>query len=939
MAQAVPATQINDFETVGEQGQVTPTPPVTKVIPSIVSSPTVGVSHGTKALKLKFKVGGGSYPTAEITLPAAQDWTGSGALAMDIHNPGATDVTFYLRLDDSTSADYMTWINTVKAGQTLTVQQSLITNTEIAAISDQYGYQKIPWVGLGDDRAVYVADTTPPNRASINKLGFQLQTAPVGADVDLIIDNLHLVPGPKLDSAAYGDSIVNSFETPTETARVISSPLPTGISSITYQTTPGGGMTLHGTKVMKVVWAANSGVSYPGVRLTPPDAPADWLGMPGAGIALNVYNPGATSIPLALQLKDDAGGTRFSYFSVPAATSGKWVMPFFARAGLNMASVTDMSTSGSPGSVDLQHISEIKLYYNSATAPTSAVTAYFDHFRVKTGNTHIGMLDKYGQYTRLDWPGKVYYDSDLTAALSTEDADLTAYPTKANRDIYGGWTAAGVGATGLGSGNGYFRTWYDTTKSTWWLVDPLGNKFFSTGTNCIISDLDKILLTANAPGTLDRTSWFQTGALPVDGSADPLAQFYTDVTTGQVPFDNGGRAYKMYEANVYRKYFPSEGANWYNKWKTDQERRLKSWGFNTVAAWSNSVAGDINVPFVIAVTSLHGSHPYNRITVPYQAHGPMPDPWDTRGQGTTGLFRSSRANLGQAAAGDHRTNPYLIGYMIDNEMSWGIESSVDFERYSIAWGVLMINTTAAGQSPAKDVFIADMAAKYASVAALNTAWGTSFTGANVTAALRPAYNPSPSNRALHNLTAEAETDYGNFISKYSDKYFDEVSAAVDDYDTNHLYLGCRFAMYTRRTVKEAAKYVDVISFNYYRFFDGADWAWLADTSIVPTQKPAMITEFSFGAMDRGLFGPTVSGHPDTQAERALDMDTYFTNVATTKHFVGAHWFQHIDQPLLGRNQDGETGNYGIVMHTDIPHPEMVAQLRMTHSHIYPDHHY
>jgi hypothetical protein len=928
-AQALPATQINNFETAGEQGQVTPTPPVTKVISTIVSSPTTGVTHGTNALKLNFKVGGGSYPTANITFPTAQDWSGSGALAMSIYNPGATDVTFYLRLDDSTSSDYLVWINTVKAGQSITVQQSLFTNSEIAANLAIDGYQKIPWANLGDDRAIYVDDTSPPNRASISQLGFQLETAPVGADVNLVIDNLHLVPGPKIDAAYAGTSNgVNSFENATEQSRVsIAHP---GKLTTTYQTSPGGGMVLDGTQVMKVVWNANPGVGYPGLRITPPDSPADWLGMPGAGLAFNIYNPGASALPLGIQIKDDSGATNFRYASIPAASTAKWVMPFLSRAGLNNTGLTDMSSSSNPGSVDLQHITEILVYYNTGTGPTVATTAYFDYFRVVKGNVHLGISDKYGQYTRSDWPGKVYSDSDLTAQRSTEAADLAANPTLSNRDIYGGWT---LNPTGLGSGNGYFRTWYDSTRNKWWFVDPLGNRFFSTGFNSMMLDLDKTFITANAPGTLDRTDWFQAGTMPVPGSGDPLAAFYDTLPTGKAPFPAGGLAYSFFEANVYRKYFPGSGANWATDWKNNQLTRLKSWGFNTVGAWSNGIAAQINAPFVIAITSVHGGHMYKRFTTPYQAHSTMPDPWDKIGNpSTTGLYRAVLANLGAAYQGDQRTNTYLIGYMVDNELSWGIESAVDNQRYNIAYGVLQTNASTVGASPAKDVFIADMVTKYGTVAALNAAWGTAFsTGSTIDALLRPIYNPPAS------LTAGQETDFGNFITKYSDKYFNEVNAAINAWDANHLYLGCRFAQYTRRSVKEAAKYVDVLSFNYYSMFYVSDWNWLSDVAQVPTQKPAMITEFSYGATDRGLFGPTGTSRPDTQAGRAAMMDLYFTNVSYQKSFVGAHWFQYTDEPLLGRNLDGETGNYGMLSVTDTPFSELVTQARITNGNVYGNH--
>ena len=43
-------------------------------------------------------------------------------------------------------------------------------------------------------------------------------------------------------------------------------------------------------------------------------------------------------------------------------------------------------------------------------------------------------------------------------------------------------------------------------------------------------------------------------------------------------------------------------------------------------------------------------------------------------------------------------------------------------------------------------------------------------------------------------------------------------------------------------------------------------------------------------------------------------------------FVGAHWFQWLDQPLTGRS-DGENYQIGFVTVTDTPYPELVEAAR------------
>src|SRR6185437_13009010 len=84
------------------------------------------------------------------------------------------------------------------------------------------------------------------------------------------------------------------------------------------------------------------------------------------------------------------------------------------------------------------------------------------------------IVDKYGQFTGDDWPGKVHSDSDLTDALAAEKKDLAAHPGPTDRDEYGGWsTGPRLKATG------FFRT--EKVDGKWWLVTPTGHVFFSMG--------------------------------------------------------------------------------------------------------------------------------------------------------------------------------------------------------------------------------------------------------------------------------------------------------------------------------------------------------------------------------------------------------------------------------------------------------------------------
>ncbi len=87
-------------------------------------------------------------------------------------------------------------------------------------------------------------------------------------------------------------------------------------------------------------------------------------------------------------------------------------------------------------------------------------------------------------------------------------------------------------------------------------------------------------------------------------------------------------------------------------------------------------------------------------------------------------------------------------------------------------------------------------------------------------------------------------------------------------------------------------------------------------------KPIMIGEFHFGAMDRGHFHTGLCAAP-SQAERAALYKEYVRSALAHPRCVGTHWFQWRDQPLTGRG-DGENYPVGFVTLTDRPYPELTA---------------
>jgi hypothetical protein len=120
-------------------------------------------------------------------------------------------------------------------------------------------------------------------------------------------------------------------------------------------------------------------------------------------------------------------------------------------------------------------------------------------------------------------------------------------------------------------------------------------------------------------------------------------------------------------------------------------------------------------------------------------------------------------------------------------------------------------------------------------------------------------------------------------------------------------------------VRAAAKYCDVVSFNKYE-------RSVADLRLPEgVDKPVIIGEFHFGALDRGLahagLVPTAS-----QQDRAESYKRYVLGALKNPLIVGTHWFQFSDQPFTGRF-DGENYQIGFVDVCDTPNPEIISAAR------------
>ena len=225
------------------------------------------------------------------------------------------------------------------------------------------------------------------------------------------------------------------------------------------------------------------------------------------------------------------------------------------------------------------------------------------------------VVDQFGQWIPASWPGKPRSLADLRKAWAAEDAGLKAAPAATK---YGGWTEKKLKATG------FFRV--EQTEGRWWFVDPDGHPFLSVGPDC--------LRTADPTRVSGREKLFAN--LP-PGTSD-TADFYSH--------------------NISLRYGT---AATFENWRAKQTERLRAWGFNTVANWSDARL-------------------FQNATVPYVTNlaiGRGRGRWEGYPDVRSPDFRKAAEADALEQTRQYKADPYLIGYFIGNEPHWQNRNLID----------------------------------------------------------------------------------------------------------------------------------------------------------------------------------------------------------------------------------------------------------------------
>ncbi|WP_305767230.1 Ig-like domain-containing protein [Candidatus Epulonipiscium viviparus] len=519
----------------------------------------------------------------------------------------------------------------------------------------------------------------------------------------------------------------------------------------------------------------------------------------------------------------------------------------------------------------------------------------FDNFRIvenpllDVSTAYAGIIDKYGQYAPKTWPNKIFSDEQLKEAQAAEEAQVAIWKAeqeaRTDRTIYGGYKNEALRQEATGH--------FYTTKinDIWTLIDPEGYPFFSTGFG---------IVRKNGKDTWVDGREYMFQELPAKNGE--FGDHYGKASGLQPPFGKKtGTSFSFYSMNLEKKY----GDDWLQDWGKMATDRFEAWGITSLGAWAEP-------DLFFGKGSIHKT-PYTAFTWTTVASGKhvrlydsVPDAFDPEFEKST-----IAAIKDQAVRYGIHEDPYCFGVYVDNEYNWGNNMSNNALVKAI-----FDDDVASEKSYAKRHFVAVLEDKYGSISALNSAWGSNLSSF---AELGKPYTGK--------IAAE---DASMVVSQLADQYYKTVDSVIAELLPGTMYLGSRNTEWGTpiEVIHSAIKYVDVLSFNNYNVDVHRE-----NFKFEEYDMPMIIGEFGFGASDAGHFSATGTSLPSQQA-RGDAYINYVESALKSGKFIGTHWFQYYDEPILGRSWDGENFNAGFIDVTDQPYPELVDAARYIYDTMY-----
>lgn len=356
------------------------------------------------------------------------------------------------------------------------------------------------------------------------------------------------------------------------------------------------------------------------------------------------------------------------------------------------------------------------------------------------------LVDPLGQSTLHNWANKTRSVDEVVARLREQSSSAINHQWPAEYSRYGGALGKQVEATG------FFRTHHDGRR--WWLVDPEGFLFWSSGVDCV-----GLGERANCAGLEPALAW----------RANADGTFREACRDGY---------YNFLAVNLIRAFGPQ---TWRDHWWKIAQSQLRNFGFNTVGNWSHwSLARAAKFPYVRPLQIEFPNTP--------KVFREFPD-----------VFHPHFAQDAAAGAEQLREtveDPALIGYFLMNEPTWG------FAEETPAAGMLY---NAAANCETRKALAEFLRRRHGNDAGLAAAWGLNITYISI--AINEFKSP---------LNEVAREDLEAFSAVMVEKLYKTLSEACKKVDPHHLNLGARYYRVPPEWCLEGMKCFDVFSVNAYQ---------------------------------------------------------------------------------------------------------------------------
>lgn len=389
------------------------------------------------------------------------------------------------------------------------------------------------------------------------------------------------------------------------------------------------------------------------------------------------------------------------------------------------------------------------------------------------------LVDELGQSTGREWPGKSESAEEVTDRLERQRAAAGEARWPDAFDRWGGWTGRSFEATG------YFRV--ESTDDRWWLVDPDGHPFWSSGLNAVTP-----ACPARIRGLGDALAW-----LPApDGPYAPARGDH-----------DGAPTVDYLVANLVRAF----GEEWRDAWGEVATDALRRWGFNSAGCWSDrEPVREAGIPYFRTLSFADLETPLVGDYFPDVFHPEFDD-----------HARAYAEPLAETAG-----DPHLVGYFLGQYHPWTHARTPPAER-------MLYETETCHSRSAFAGFLRD---RYDGDEDLSAAWGDEVTF--------EAVEEGEWDRAV---PEGAGDDLATFSRRMVRRLFDRLGAACAAVDPNHLNFGIRFSGVPPDHVLAGLSAVDVFTAYCYSADPSPGYAEVSEEH----DLPVLVGEWQVGATDAG----------------------------------------------------------------------------------------